>query len=98
MTSPAHPEWLSADGRIIHPNAPTGGGGPGGFVTAGPLRPSPLLASSLPHPQSPAARTLDPIHVHRGGRPKTNVAVVAFGWPGKEHRTTGFILSAKTKQ
>ena len=48
--------WVGTSGIPAHPNAPAGGGGPGGF------RQSPALgregndADPIPHPQSPGGR------------------------------------------
>lgn len=49
--------WLTADGAVINPNAPAGGGGPGRFRTPGTTTGSPF-PTALPDPQSPAARGL----------------------------------------
>jgi lysozyme len=43
-------------GKRIHPDAPAGGGGPGFFISPGPINYSP--SAHLPHPNSPAARYL----------------------------------------
>lgn len=53
-----HPAWLSGD-RVIHPDAPAGGGGAGTFRLPGSMGTGggPTL---LPHPDAPAAGTLDP--------------------------------------
>lgn len=53
-----HPGWLSA-GRIVHPDAPAGGGGPGLFRLPGSTG-SGGGSTLLPHPDSPAAAELDP--------------------------------------
>ena len=50
--------WLGQSGIVAHPNSPAGGGGPGRFVTPGVLGACQDNFSQLPHPQSPAARTV----------------------------------------
>jgi len=50
--------WINANGKFVHPKAPSGGGGPGGFTYHGSLGCNIDLHSSIPHPQSPAARCL----------------------------------------
>jgi hypothetical protein len=52
-----HPGWLSA-GRVVHPDAPAGGGGPGLFRLPGSTGTGGGPAM-LPHPDSPAAGDLD---------------------------------------
>lgn len=52
-------EWLNHSGQVVHPAAPQGVGGPGVFRSAG------VFASDggddlLPHPRSPAVKTVDP--------------------------------------
>ncbi len=54
--------WLNENGQVVYPDAPAGGGGPGAFRPAGPLCFYPY-AEGLPHPDSPAARTLDPLEI-----------------------------------
>lgn len=55
--------WVGSDGNVIHPAAPTRIG------SAGPAHVVGFLAGQtpdgLPHPLSPAARTLDPIELQR---------------------------------
>lgn len=51
--------WLTADGDVINPDAPAGGGGRGYFKTPGALGHGGSPAD-LPDPQSPAARQLIP--------------------------------------
>jgi hypothetical protein len=46
------------DAGVPHPNAPTGGGGPGGFSACGPLGRHPPAMNSAPHAQAPAQRIL----------------------------------------
>jgi hypothetical protein len=45
--------WVGWNGDICHPNAPSGGGGCGGFCQAGSLG-TDALPGGIPHPQSPA--------------------------------------------
>lgn len=52
-------EWLTNSGSVVHPAAPQGVGGPGAFRAPG------VFASGgddelLPHPRSPAVKTVDP--------------------------------------
>ncbi|WP_418321029.1 hypothetical protein [Piscinibacter sakaiensis] len=52
-------EWLNDAGRVVHPAAPLGVGGPGAFRSPG------VFASDdgnelLPHPRSPAVKIVDP--------------------------------------
>jgi hypothetical protein len=61
--------WMGSDG-FAHPSSPAGGGGPGHFRTPGPLGLTDGT-SSLPHPQGPATRYIDPsslsrLHEQRG--------------------------------
>ncbi len=51
--------WLTADGDVINPDAPAGGGGRGYFKTPGALGQGGSLVD-LPDPQSPAVRRLTP--------------------------------------
>lgn len=51
--------WVTADGDVINPNAPAGGGGRGFFKTPGALGTGGSPAD-LPDPQSPAVRQLVP--------------------------------------
>lgn len=53
-----HAAWLSA-GHVAHPDAPSGGGGPGLFRLPGAVTTG-GGPSMLPHPDSPAAGDLDP--------------------------------------
>jgi hypothetical protein len=53
-----HPGWLSG-GRVVHPDAPAGAGGPGLFRLPGSTGTGGGSAL-LPHPDSPAAGDLDP--------------------------------------
>ena len=52
------PAWLSANGGVVHPDAPVGGGGPGFFRTAGATRTDGGM-DELAHPDSPQATRLD---------------------------------------
>lgn len=56
-SSTKHP-WVGFDGDVAHPNAPAGGGGPGGFTSGSPLGADPKLFPAAPHPHSPVARYL----------------------------------------
>ncbi len=56
--------WLNPEGDVVHPDAPKGGGGPGFFRASGPLY-ADSSEGELPHPRSPAARTLDPVALQR---------------------------------
>ena len=62
--SPQNP-FYSLHQRSCHPNAPAGGGGPGNFTTAGPIQFSVLGSGSLPHPNSPAGRSLTPEEIRK---------------------------------
>jgi hypothetical protein len=57
--------WVNQTGNVVHPNAPSGGGGPGYFKPATPLGLSGDTFSSLPHPHSPAARHLAQNEIQR---------------------------------
>lgn len=48
-------DWISDDGKIIHPKAPRGGGGSGHFAS-GKLLGSEVNVHGIAHPQSPAGR------------------------------------------
>ena len=50
--------WVNQSGNVVHPNAPSGGGGPGSFKSATSLGLGHDTLSPLPHPHSPAARRL----------------------------------------
>lgn len=52
------PAWLSANGGVVHPDAPVGSGGPGYFRTTGATRTDGGM-DELAHPDSPAASRLD---------------------------------------
>jgi len=56
--------WFNHDGKVVHPDAPDGGGGPGYFCNAGPLY-GDAFGKGLPHPFSPAAQNLDPSAILR---------------------------------
>jgi hypothetical protein len=53
--------WDSSKDKAVHPKAPVGGGGQGGFSPKVPLNPSRNPAKPLPHPQSPVGRNTAPI-------------------------------------
>jgi hypothetical protein len=57
-------EWVGWQGHVAHPDAPAGGGGPGGFKRAGTLGADPPAHDTLPSPLAPVAksRLLDPDH------------------------------------
>jgi hypothetical protein len=52
--------WTNADGDVVHPNAPSGGGGAGFFRSAAPLGTNLDSTSDLPHPFSPVGRNFVP--------------------------------------
>jgi hypothetical protein len=52
------PAWLNAHGDVVHPDAPSGGGGTGYFRTAGATRTN-GGSDELAHPDSPEAPRLD---------------------------------------
>jgi hypothetical protein len=52
--------WVSTAGVVAHPDAPAGGGGFGSFRGAALLGSNGEVLDAFPHPQSPAARQLDP--------------------------------------
>lgn len=56
--------WINPDREVVHPESPVGKGGPGRFAWAKlvSFEPEP---GGLPHPNSPAARTLDPLEIDR---------------------------------
>ena len=53
--------WVNEDREVAHPASPAGGGGPGRFALS---RTAKFQRTKLPHPNSPAARTLDPLDIH----------------------------------
>lgn len=69
---PAAPEsgktgslWMNRNNDLVHPDAPSGSGGQGFFRHAGYTGSD---SSDLPHPDSAAARTLDPLELARRSR------------------------------
>lgn len=58
------PTWLASTNGVIHPDAPQGGGGAGFFRSPGVFASDGDLAA-LPHPDSAAAATLDPVQVQQ---------------------------------
>ena len=54
--------WLNQDGEVVHPDAPTGGGGPGHFRTVR-VQHTDHFNDGLLHPRAPGARRLDPLEV-----------------------------------
>ena len=61
------PAWLATDGRVVHPDAPAGGGGPGYFRVAGHST-AQGDAEQLAHPDSPRASALDVFDLNRAER------------------------------
>lgn len=57
--------WRNRNNELVHPDAPSGGGGPGFFRYAGSTGGEFL---DFPHPDSAAARTLDPLELERRSR------------------------------
>jgi hypothetical protein len=57
--------WDTSKGKVVHPKAPAGGGGPGGFSPKKPLQHDPDPKKPLPHPDSPAGRYTSPIDQDR---------------------------------
>jgi hypothetical protein len=53
--------WDSNKGKAVHPMAPAGGGGPGGFAPKVPLNRDRDAKRPLPDPQSPVGRNTAPI-------------------------------------
>jgi hypothetical protein len=56
--------WIDQDRQVAHPAAPHKKGGPGFFASADPLS-FDSEPGDLPHPNSPAGRTLDPLRIAR---------------------------------
>ena len=50
--------WVNLDGKVVHPDAPSGGGGPGRFKSANPLGSSDPFLSGVPDPSSPDGRNV----------------------------------------
>ena len=50
--------WINLDGKVVHPDAPSGGGGPGRFKSANPLGSSDHLLPGVPDPSSPDGRNV----------------------------------------
>jgi hypothetical protein len=50
--------WVNQSGQVVHPDAPTGGGGPGYFKDPIPHGSALDALSPVPHPHSPAGRYL----------------------------------------
>ena len=48
-------DWLGSDGKVVHPNAPRGGGGAGSFQSPKHFG-GEVEAFCIPHPNSPAGR------------------------------------------
>jgi hypothetical protein len=49
--------WVNLDGKVVHPEAPSGGGGPGRFKSANPLGSGDSLRG-IPDPSSPDGRNV----------------------------------------
>ena len=62
--------WLGWQGTVAHPGAPTGSGGPGGFVPNQPLADD--NAPHLPHPQAPGPQRFSPDQVQLSAQKKPN--------------------------
>jgi hypothetical protein len=52
--------WVNEENKLVHPNAPRGGGGCGGFREARPCGAGIVAFESLPHHHSPAGRNRTP--------------------------------------
>ena len=50
--------WVNLDGKVVHPDAPSGGGGPGRFKSANPLGSSDAILPGVPDPSSPDGRNV----------------------------------------
>jgi hypothetical protein len=50
--------WVNLDGKVVHPDAPSGGGGPGRFKSANPLGSSDHFLPGVPDPSSPDGRNV----------------------------------------
>jgi hypothetical protein len=50
--------WVNLDGKVVHPEAPSGGGGPGRFKSANPLGSSDHFLPGVPDPSSPDGRNV----------------------------------------
>jgi hypothetical protein len=48
--------WVNLDGKVVHPDAPSGGGGPGRFKSANPSGSSDHFLPGVPDPFSPDGR------------------------------------------
>jgi len=65
--------WFNQDGDVAHPDAPTGGGGPGNFRSAGTLQGDPF-GEDVPARGAPVMRSLDPLEVDKW---QTETAAIA---------------------
>jgi hypothetical protein len=68
-----NPDWAGWQGHVAHPDAPAGGGGPGGFKRAGTLGVDPSGPNALPNPLAPVAKSRVP-DPDRGGVAATGTA------------------------
>jgi hypothetical protein len=50
--------WVNLDGNVVHPDAPSGGGGPRRFKSANPLGSGDHLLPGVPDPSSPDGRNV----------------------------------------
>src|SRR5258708_20378753 len=50
--------WVNLDGKVVHPDAPSGGGGPGRFKSANPLGSGDHFLPGVPDPSSPDGRNV----------------------------------------
>jgi hypothetical protein len=50
--------WVNLDGKVVHPDAPIGGGGPGRFKSANPLGSGDHFLPGVPDPSSPDGRNV----------------------------------------
>src|SRR5882757_9378408 len=50
--------WVNLDGKVVHPDAPIGGGGPGRFKSATPLGSGDHFLPGVPDPSSPDGRNV----------------------------------------
>jgi hypothetical protein len=50
--------WVNLDGKVVHPDAPSGGGGPGRFKSANPLGSGDHFLPGVPDPASPDGRNV----------------------------------------
>lgn len=87
--------WISWDGELAHPDAPAGGGGPGLFKGVRPLGTVIDFDASLPHAQSPAARTfaVNAAEIKRLAASVPNASGGASTTPAKKLTISGVIVA-----